>query len=382
MHAPPKDLHMATVQDSKSRDFLIAKNPNPNSRLPYIIRLPVAGGEDIVLACGSDWPGVKDVFCYQLDSWPDGAEVLERVPVASCWRTGKAVHLVLRRRMRRRSMFVWVQSKGRTLIFWRTQKTMQTARPGLKVPQARRLSGSIVIAVDIREKYPWRFTRQGAECTRRELPVGDYGIIVDGKLCAAVERKTPEGLLSSALDGTLNFALAELSRLPHGLVVVEGRFADLFRTSEYVDSGWVMSVVAALQVTYPRVSWTFADTRDLAEEFAYRWLAAAYKAITDPGSPLYDERKSGDMAGADAVAESKAPTLLAPPTVRDRQGRIEMALKLAEEGHQWTSADYARYFDVTQQTAWLDLRYLVDAGALVAVGSPRYRRYVRPQQGE
>lgn len=389
---PPRNQHsMDTINvgtESFRNEFVIARNPNPASRLPYVIRLPVAGRQPIVLATRETWPGPKDVFCFQLDEWPPDAEIVETLPVHACWQAGKAVHLTLKRRQRRRSMFVWTKSRGRTLVFWRTQRTMEAARPGLKVPQARGLGEELHVAVDVREQHPWRFGPD-VRCQPRELPVGDYAVLVDDSVFAAIERKTPAGLASSAIDGTLSFALAELSRLPRACLVVEGRFSDLFKADAHVNSSWLMSVVAAMQWTYPRVAWMFAETRDLAEQYALRWLGAAQKTASDPGAALYDPsagrssrarqltiRESFDDAGKQQD-ETTAKGAYSTPKLRDRRARLDAALRLADEGRIWTSSDYAAHFGVSQPTAWNDLKRLVEAGALRAEGAGRGRRYVR-----
>lgn len=364
-------------------ELLIARNPNPNSRLPYILRLPVAGRSPIVLATAGPWPGARDLFCLELPELPRDIEIVDKVPVQACWQAGKAVYLVLRRRNRRRSMFVWTQSRGRTVVFWRTQKTMSAARPGLKVPQARRLETVLTVAVDVREQYPWRFARRPVCRQTRELPVGDYAVLVADEVYAAIERKSPAGLTNSAMDGTLSFVLAELSRLHRACLVVEGRFSELFKDNPYVNASWLMNVVAALQWTYPQVPWFFAETRSLAEEFAFRWLAAAHKAATDPGAPLYDSNHPGSAASARAGPDKQMALETGPgcgytaPAVRDRRGRLDAALRLADAGRVWTTAGYAAHFDISQQTAWSDLTLLVKAGALRVEGNRRSRRYVR-----
>ncbi|MBX6377635.1 MAG: hypothetical protein IRY95_03725, partial [Clostridia bacterium] len=109
--------------------------------MPYLLRLPAGGpgGGPLVLATRGTWPGAGDLFCHQLEAWPEGAEVIEEVPVRSCYRRGRAVHLVLERRHARRSIFVWTERKGRPLVFWRSERSMRAARPGIRVPQARGL---------------------------------------------------------------------------------------------------------------------------------------------------------------------------------------------------------------------------------------------------
>jgi hypothetical protein len=347
--------------------FRIGRNPDPDSRLPFLLGLPVSGAAPVVLACAVDWPGAKDAFCHQLPAWPDDGEVLAEVPVERCERRGQAVHLVLRRQQRRRSMFVWTISKGREIIFWRTPGTMASARPGLKVAPARGLDAPLEIAVDARERYAWRFGDQPVTLVRRQLPVGDYGVFDGDTLCAVVERKRPGNLAGDAVGGTLGFALADLERVPHACVVVDGRLSDVFKAAgDHVKPGWLMSVLAALQVAHPRVPVIYAETRDLAEDYAFRWLAAARKA-----------QREGGAAGQ--VAES-VPLFQAGPSagvvVLDRVGRQVAALRQARAGRAWTASEYAAAFGVGHQTAWLDLVDLVDRGDLAAEGSRRTRRYV------
>lgn len=393
-------------------DLLIARDPIPGGRLPYLLSLPVAGEAPLILACAEVWPGAKDVFCQPLSSWPPDAQLLETLPVEQCWRVGKAVHLVLQRRQRRRSLFVWTTKGERQLIFWRSQRSMGAARPGLKVPAARGLDGPLEIAVDVRERYGWRFGGLQATLVKRELPVGDYGIFLDGRLVAAVERKTPADLAGSAIAGTVAFALAELEALPHACLVVEGRFSDLLKaTKDQVQPDWLLSVMAALQLRHPRVAWTFAETRDLAQAYAYRWLAAARQAALE-GSAGKGAGEAGEGSAAGEAGGMTAGGLTAdegtaagqrnrqpaavrvrtgrghapgpaqlPLRVRDREGRLEEALALADGGRDWSSLDYAAHFNCSQSTAWQDLSALVAAGALVAEGGRKGRRYRRVDEG-
>lgn len=360
------------------RELLIGRSPDPGSSLPVLLRLPVAGGPPILLATRETWPGAKDLYCHELRTWPEGAEVLERHAVQACWRKGRAVHLVLERSRKRRSLFVWTQSRtGKRLIFWRTQRTMRGARPGVRVPQARGLDRALEIAVDHRERYAWRFEGQKASTVKRELPAGDYGVLLDGKLVAAIERKTAGNLVSDAVDGRLAMTLGELSLLPSAALVVEGRLSEALK-NDYVDSGWLLSLFAALQVTHPRVGWTFAESRTLAQDFAFRWLAAARKAALE-GTP--DEPTPPGAIRAPDIAERRADTREPEPERRgvpvlDRAGRRSRALELAEAGRVWTSRAYAEHFGVSHGTAWKDLKALVDEGALATEGARKNRRYV------
>ena len=68
--------------------------------------------------------------------------------------------------------------------------------------------------------------------------------------------------------------MAELDTVGRAAIVVEDRWADVFRL-EHVKPGFVADLLAAVQVRYPRVPIVFCETAALAEEWAYRFLGAA-----------------------------------------------------------------------------------------------------------
>ncbi len=347
--------------------FWIGRNAAPGSRLPYVLRLPVAGEGRVFLAARDTWPRSGDVFCYQLREWPAEAEIVEEVPVEACWRVGAAIHLVLRRRQNRRCLFVWTKKAGRTLIFWRSSASMSRARPGLRVPLARSFRGSLRIAVDAGERYAWRFSGRDVTLERRKLPAGDYALVRDDAVTAVVERKTARDLASAAVSGQLGLVLADLAATPHSAVVVEGRLSDALKAASAgnVRTGWLADVLAALQIAHPRVAWMFAETRQLAEDWAYRWLAAAARADQPYAMPLLDERALGEPALAERT----------PPRLMDAAARRALLAREAEAGHVWTSREAAERAGVTQLTAAADLRALVAAGTLAVVGRGRARAY-------
>ena len=265
--------------------FEVARNPDAASRLPYLVRLPLPGG-DLVLKARAPWPRTGAVYCHPADGeWPDppeAAELVERVPVRSCRRRGGAIDLVLDRPREHRSQLVFTRVRGRQVIFWQSPRTARAARPGVRVP-GRRAAGleRLTILVDTRERYPWRFASQRAVSTeRRALPAGDYAVEAPGgELLAVVERKTLADLSGSLVDGSLNDLLAELAALPRAAVVVEDRYAGVFKL-EHVQPGFVADLLGALAVRYPAVPVVFCDTRPLAQEWAYRFLGAAVAELS------------------------------------------------------------------------------------------------------
>ena len=259
------------------RMFEVARNPDAASKLPYLVRLPVAEG-DVVVKAREPWPRTGAVYCHPADGeWPRAAELVERVPVRSCRRRGSAIDLVLDRPREHRSQLVYTRVRGRQVIFWQSPRTARAARPGVRVP-GRRAGGldALTILVDTRERYPWRFGRQRAVTLERQaLPAGDYAVEAPGGgLAAVVERKTLVDLAGSLTDGSLNYLLAELAEQPRAAVVVEDRYGGVFKL-EHVQPGFVADLLGALAVRYPAVPVVFCDTRPLAQEWAYRFLGAA-----------------------------------------------------------------------------------------------------------
>lgn len=258
--------------------FLVARNPDPESTLPYLVRIPLDGG--IELKAKQPWPTTARVYCHPVADWPADAQVVEKVRVRHCARRGRAIDLTLERGRNNRSQFVFVEphagrQNGRRMIFWQTARTVRRARPGQRAP-TRRASGlrTLAIEIDTRERYPYRFVDRNVEPVRSALACGDYAIRAGDGLLAAIERKTLEDLIHSLVDGSLAFALADLSGLPAAAVVVEARYSQLLAAPR-VQPGWLAELTARLQVRYPNVPITFCDSRKLAEDFTLRFLAAA-----------------------------------------------------------------------------------------------------------
>jgi ERCC4-type nuclease len=130
------------------------------------------------------------------------------------------------------------------------------------------------IVVDAHERYAYRFPAQQVRTVTRALPCGDYGVTLAGTLVASVERKSLSDLVASLINGRLRFALAELAALPRAAVVVEDRYSQVFAL-ERVRPSVIADGLAELQVRWPNVPIVFCENRKLAEEWTYRYLAAA-----------------------------------------------------------------------------------------------------------
>jgi len=268
------------------KSFVVARNPDADSSLPYLLRIPV-GRDGLVLKSREPWPRTAKVYCHRADAWPADADVVEEVVVRDCVRRGVAIDLVLDRPRENRSQFVFTRLKGgREAIFWQSARTTKQARPGVRIP-GRRASGhsDLTILVDSRERYPYRFARQQATTQRQALAVGDYGVAIEDSLAAVVERKSLPDLVKGLVEGSLAFRLADLATQPRAAVVVEERYSSLLKV-EHVQAGWVLDLLAACQVRYPQVPIVFMETRPLAEEWTFRFLgAAAAAAAEEPDAP-------------------------------------------------------------------------------------------------
>jgi hypothetical protein len=256
-------------------ELLIALNPDPDSTLRYLLRLPLAGG--MVFRTSGTWPRTKALYCYPVDTgeWPEHPEIVERARLRSCVRRGAAIDLVVDRGRENRSQLVFTTARGRDAVFWQSPRTRKQARPGVRTPAARAAGiADLQIVVDSHEQYPYRFSAQRATTVKRALPCGDYGVTVGGRLVAAVERKTVADLVTSLTGGKLRYALAELAALPRAAVVVEDRYSAIFKLA-HVRPATVADGLAELQVRWPGVPIVFCETRQLAEEWTYRYLAAA-----------------------------------------------------------------------------------------------------------
>ncbi len=258
-------------------DLLVARNPEPDSSLPYLIRVPL-GPAGIVVKARETWPGATKVYCHRADGWPADAEIVERHPVRSCSRRGPAIDLVLARARQNRSQLVITRARGREMIFWQTPSTTKQARPAVTLPTARAAGQVLEIVVDTGEKYPWSFGHQQAVTRRMRLPAGDYAVLRDDAVLAAVERKSVADLAGSLLSGRLTYALADLAALPRAAVVVEDRYSRLFKLPHAPGAG-VAEALAEAQARFPSVPVVFCETRPLAQEWTYRWLGACLTEV-------------------------------------------------------------------------------------------------------
>ncbi|MEJ2885457.1 ERCC4 domain-containing protein [Actinomycetospora aeridis] len=257
--------------------MVIARNPDEGSSLGFLLWLPL--GDGLLFRTSDTWPRTKALYCHpaDLEEWPAEPDVVERVALRSCARRGAAIDVVLDRARENRSQVVYTRGRGRDMVFWQSPRTRKQARPQVRTPTARPGGlddDGIEIVVDAHERYPYTFGKQQARTVRRALVAGDYGVLLGDTLVASVERKSLPDLVSSVTNSRLRFALGDLAALPRAAVVVEDRWSQVF-AQRHVRPAQVADSLAELQVRWPAIPIVFAETRPLAEEWTYRYLAAA-----------------------------------------------------------------------------------------------------------
>ena len=296
-------------------DFVIARNPDQASSLPYVLRIPLASGA-VVLKAKDTWPRTNKIYCHPADAWPspDEVEIVERVAVRSCMRRGMAIDLVLDRGRENRSQFVFTTARGREMVFWQSARTSKQARPSVRVPTARASGHELHVLVDTRERYAWKFAKQQATTAKQAIPVGDYAVQADGRVIAVVERKSVDDLVSTIVGGKLWMLLAELSAFVGGsgpdagpgggaAIVVEDRYSAIFKL-RHVRPASIATQLAEAAVRYPSVPIVFAETRQLAQEWTFRFFGAAVEhAMHD----RVGEERAAQLVSAGAVPH-RTPT--------------------------------------------------------------------------
>ncbi|ALE76945.1 hypothetical protein FRP1_29840 (plasmid) [Pseudonocardia sp. EC080625-04] len=319
-------------------ELVIARNPDPDSTLPYLLHVPL-GPDGLVFRTKDTWPRTSALYCHPVEpsEWPDQPDVIERVRLTSCTRRGAAIDVVADRGREQRSQIVFTRGRGRQMVFWQSPRTRKQARPDVRTPTAR--AGGLVeleIVVDAHERYPYTFTGQQVRTVRRGLRCGDYAVTHDEQVVGVVERKSLPDLVSSLLSGRLRFALGELAAAPRAAVVVEDRYSRIFRLDR-VRPAVVADGLAELHITYPGVPILFCETRKLAEEWTYRYLAAAHlRAQTESVAaariglpePVVTDSNDHEPTPEPSVAEIRAWARAAGFTVSDR-GRLRPEIRQA-----------------------------------------------------
>jgi len=220
------------------------------------------------------------IYCHPFeDDWPADAEVVEAV------RSPRAVGEVRDRpgpgRPRlSRSQFVFTETRGRPAIFWQTRKTAQAANPGARIRAPGRS----------RAAWPSRSTRASGTRTVRGQDVVTERLALSPATTPSWPRATRSRASSARPWRTWrrrcrtarSRSSCSARRAPRrgggrggtllGAVQARARLGRLARRHACSAAG-----------AHPEVPVIFADSRRFAEEWTYRFLAAALsEAPPDP----------------------------------------------------------------------------------------------------
>jgi hypothetical protein len=113
-----------------------------------------------------------------------------------------------------------------------------------------------------------------------------------------VECTSLADLDTSLTTGKLKIQLTELAAIPRAAVVVEEGYSRVF-TVDHVRPSVVADGITECQIRFPTVPIVFCETRKLAQEWTYRFLAAAQVGLS--------EEMIGDLAYEPSKRRLRAP---------------------------------------------------------------------------
>lgn len=349
-------------------------------RFPFRIALTRDGATLLAVRAQSAWPGPgQQVFCLRdRGPAPDGAEEVERVRVISATRLGRKLAVVLDRPTRKRAEFLSIlkdKPDGNGTVeqlFFRTESGIRAHRSRARVELLGKAGTEGTVLIDSTERYPWTFPH--STTVRRKLAVGDYALLRDGRIVAAVERKSFDNLLSDiGAIQALHHSLADLATLGNAAVVVEaayGDFVDPVKLAGRWPPSHVGRVLAELAVLHPTLPIVFAGNRKLANG----WTAAFFEAA---------DRAARAVAGPQLtlVGEPGAPRYPEPTRTIGRDDEVRQeAERLAAIGP-FPAVELARLFpNLGSARIGRVLRHMAEEGILERTGARRGTRWQRPDR--
>jgi hypothetical protein len=237
-------------------------------RFPFALR--ITSDPPLLFLARSDWPREHPILCVPAQWLAKSAALLREERVIACERFGGLISVVIDTAADRRMTFRFTDQG----IWWNTTRTTAFASAGYRTPMVGALaSRPLLVLVDDREKFPYRFRGYPIQIVRQRLIAGDYVVGLDWGV-AAVERKGAADFVQSISEGRLAAAMAELATLRRAAVVVEDRLTSL-PANRWCSGEHLVEVVVTLSVRYPHVQIVFAGSRAGAELWTARWLAAA-----------------------------------------------------------------------------------------------------------
>jgi hypothetical protein len=257
-----------------------------SDRFPYRVTIEDAGGRPLLRLRTQDrWPAAnQNIFCLREsdDSASDGEEI-ERANVVALQRRGVRMSVVLDRPRYKRCDFLFLRRSHKNRpeesfeqIFWQTQTSMVQRRPKI-TPPAIRSRDQLTIAVDARERYPWRFA--GSIVVRKRLDCGDYALLDGDEMMAVVERKTLDNMLADfGVMPLLHQRLLELASRHNNALVIEAPYEDFLNPGRvhHYSPAFCAAAIAELYVNFPGLRITFCSNRKAANAWTASYFAAVH----------------------------------------------------------------------------------------------------------
>lgn len=288
---------MDTDTSLSAGEFAVARVDDRDP--PYVVRIPIDGAAaPLTFAVAAPWPSEARLRCHPVETWPDHAELVDRCATTATARRGPCVDVVLDRGVDNRCQFllspVELDDSGSAVgdeeaVFWQTAATAPTVAPRQRVPTAReRGVVEVRIHVDTREQHHWTFDAHPVTTERRTLSAGDYAVVHDGAVVAAVERKKTSDFAKGLMRGRMPAQLAALAALPRAAVVVQSSYANVLSSRRRITRARMADLIGSVQAAYPTIPFVFAGSRGSAQEWSFHWLAACLSHHTDElaSSPL------------------------------------------------------------------------------------------------
>ena len=310
----------------------------PGDRFPYRLIIENTRGEILLQLRAQDrWPAAnQNIFCLREDpaNAPATDPEVERTQIVALQRRGMRTSVVLDRARYKRCDFLFLKRsyKGRPdetyeQIFWQTQTSMTQRRPKIAAPAALRGKATMTIAIDSRERYPWRFP--GSTVDRQRLDSGDYALIAGEEVVARVERKTFENLLADfGVMPLLHQRLLELSSHPNNALVIEAPYEDFLNKARlhHYSPSYCAAVIADLYARFPMLRITFCGNRKAANAWTASYFAAVWENVQAGNS---EER----LPGQGAPQQEPATGRRVPP--RSSRGGASAGLAASELPLRW-----------------------------------------------
>lgn len=115
-------------------------------------------------------------------------------------------------------------------------------------------------------------------------------------------------LVASLTGGKLRYQVGELAALPRAAVVIEDRYSQLFKLDR-VRPAMVADGLAEIQIRWPNVPMVFCENRQLAQEWTYRFLAAAHAwSITEHAAIQRISQTDVNVAHLDQAPQAPTPS--------------------------------------------------------------------------